>query len=110
MNGVQMLIVGGGVCPICGGGIVGIRRSSEASRLVLMCDECQAVWLDPGDNGPEAALFPEGPDFMVPGSTFSIASPASRWASRGEVVAAGWADYVTGEGEGSGRRMSAARM
>ncbi|CAN7744941.1 MULTISPECIES: hypothetical protein [unclassified Variovorax] len=38
-------------CPICRNGLIGIRRCSDGSTLVLMCDECESVWADPAPAG-----------------------------------------------------------
>lgn len=87
------------VCPICGGGSIGFRRCGGITKLVLMCDECDAVWLEPTETSAASALFPEGPDFRVPGCTFTVGGTGARWATWDEVAAAGWKEYVKGEGK-----------
>lgn len=84
-------------CPICGDGVIGFRRCSDGQTLVLLCDECDTVWLDPQQIDAEHALYPTEPDFIVPTLDCSISAPASRWATRAEVELRGWGQYIAGE-------------
>jgi hypothetical protein len=73
-----MLIVRVG-CPICINGLIGIRRCSDGKSLVLMCDECESVWLDPKHISAEESVDVQPP---VSASAIEI-SGASRTLTRG---------------------------
>lgn len=81
-------------CPICGTGNLGFRTCDDHRTIVIMCDECDAVWLDPAQTDASLALYPSKPPFIVPGTSVSIAQPKAHWSSRDEIVAAGWADWI----------------
>src|SRR5687767_14313125 len=84
-------------CPFCKGGSIGFRLCVDQTRLVMMCDECEAIWLDPENMEVSALLSPDSPDFVAPGTNCSVKSPLSRWASREEIERFGWTDYIVGE-------------
>jgi|SRR6266498_365419 len=86
------------VCPICGTGVIGFRMCSDGSTIVMMCEECDSLWMDPRSVSVDRVLYSDAPDFLVPGLPCSIKSPASRWATRDEVARAGWESLVFGEG------------
>ncbi len=85
-------------CPVCGTGTVGFRLCSDGVALVLMCDECDALWATPDRWSTTPALYSQPPDFTVPGMRCSIAPP-SRWATSSEVERREWTKYVAGESE-----------
>ena len=85
-------------CPICSAGSIGFRRCDDGATIVLMCDECHSVWLDPSRIEPANALYPRAPDFRVPDRLCSVSGRSAGWATRPEVERAGWHSYVYGEG------------
>jgi len=87
-----------GACPICGTGNRGFRLCSDHVSIVVMCDECEATWLDAERVDASDVVYPEPPEFQVPGRSCSIAAPSSRWATRPEIDAYGWGNLVAGEG------------
>ena len=90
-------------CPVCKGGAVGFRKCSDGRTLVLVCDECDAVWLRPEAITAETAVFPSSPDFRIEGLGCSIATASgSRWATLEEIRAAQLEAFVAGEGEALG--------
>src|ERR1700730_292949 len=78
-------------------GVVGFWRCSDGTTLVLMCDECNAVWLDPTSVTSESALFPSSPDFIVDSLGISLRAPKTGWAEREEITTAGWEGFIAGE-------------
>lgn len=86
-----------GTCPVCEAGVLGIRICSDGQTGLVMCDECDTLWTDPRDLGSSQGLAAQGADFTVPGFSFSIAGPASRWATRNEIESRGWFELITGE-------------
>lgn len=84
-------------CPICEHGAVGFLICTDTDDVILMCEECDSVWLDPITIIAEAAIFTESPDFVVPGVGCSLLG--SRWATRQEIEQRGWVNYIAGEGK-----------
>ena len=89
-------------CPICTEGMVGFRRCSDNETIVLMCDECDTVWLRPQEVNASHALYPSPPEYLVPTLECSIKSPHSQWAEEEDVAEKGWSTYVAGEGKALG--------
>ncbi len=83
------------VCPICTTGNVGCR-CAPGPQLVLMCDECDSVWLKPDNIVADTALYPQGPDFIVPTLNCSISRPLSDWANQEEIAYSHWEQYIHG--------------
>src|SRR3954468_24330151 len=86
-----------GICPFCHGGSVGFGPCSDGKTIVLMCDECEALWLDPEHRTAADILFPHSGSFEVPGLEVSIGGDRAGWATRAEVESAGWREHVAGE-------------
>jgi hypothetical protein len=97
-------------CSVCETGNIGFRRCSDEKALVLMCDECDALWLSPTTVGPEHALYARPPDFKVPGMGCAIAGGQAGWASRDEVSRQGWIESVAGEGNAMDEAQAAAHQ
>jgi hypothetical protein len=85
-------------CPACSAGAVGFRRCSDGRSIVLLCNECDAVWLQPHIVTLDSAIFPTAPDYAVAGLECSVAGPHAHWAGRDEIRAAGWEAFIAGEG------------
>lgn len=84
-------------CPACSAGPIGFRRCSDEKTMVLLCSECDVVWLRPDAVTLETAIFLNSPDFVVDGLDCSVGVPLSRWAKKGEIEAVGWDSYIAGE-------------
>ncbi len=87
------------VCPMCTTGKVGFRRCAPGLHIVLMCDDCNSVWLQPDGVFADTALYPQAPDFVVPTLHCSIRRPLSDWARREEIAQAHWEQFIYGEGK-----------
>ena len=84
-------------CPACRAGLLGFLKCSDDQTIVLVCDECDAVWLNATDISVDAAVFPDSPDDVLAGLGCSIASPHARWATRDEIQRAGLESLIAGE-------------
>ncbi len=84
-------------CPICGVGTVGFRCCNDGATLVLMCDECDSVWLSPETITAELAAYPQPPAFLVPGLAVSVTGTAAGWANKGQIQEADWFSFVVGK-------------
>ncbi len=81
-------------CPICNYGTIGFRMCSDTETIVLMCDECDSVWLEPTNTKSSKVLYPRAPDFKIPGLECSIKDPDSHWAYREEISKRGWEKFI----------------
>jgi hypothetical protein len=87
-------------CPFEGPyGQIGFLLCSDHQTIVLMCDECNRIWLHPERLEADHALFAEPPDFLVPDFECSIRAPLSRWATRAEIELYGWSTFIQGDGK-----------
>lgn len=91
-----------GQCPHCEYGQLGFRRCSDGATIVLMCDECDFVWLDPDHRTLDDAAFPDMDTSKVPGTNLAVGGGAAGWATRDEVARAGWQAYIAGEYDAPG--------
>lgn len=89
-----------GCCPICGGGLCGIRVFDDPSDTgslhgLIICDECDAIWLEPNLSSQHQYPDAERPCSPITGQP--IWGERSRWASSDEVEALGWSAAVDHE-------------
>jgi hypothetical protein len=78
-------------CPVCDGGEVGVLRCSGEARLVLMCEECDGVWLSYQDFVlGNFAVVDESEGLVIEGTKSSLRFPGARWATKDEVSEGGW--------------------
>lgn len=85
-------------CPLCGGGLCGIRictgddpTQSMPESGFVMCDECEAVWLEPDVTADHIYVDPEKPKCPICRSQLWH---NSRWANRDEVKTLGWISAI----------------
>jgi len=97
-----------GPCPICGGGLCGIRicglptpnqvignadiDTTTGPHGLIVCDECEAIWLDPDKNVDHQYTDPEDP--RCPICRDSLWNGNNHWANTAEVHFIGWSDAV----------------
>jgi hypothetical protein len=90
-------------CPICGGGLCGIRicgvdetktedrftkLGNDAPHGLVVCDECEAIWLEPDIT--TAHQYPDVEDARCPICHESLWGKNSRWADARDVESLGW--------------------
>lgn len=86
-----------GFCSSCETGPLGVRVCGNCDKPIILCDECDAIWMDVDRSAPPT--FPEQPDLPCPHCKSSLLSEKSHWANRSELESAGWLAAVVGEGE-----------
>lgn len=89
-----------GQCPICGGGLCSIRAyfddengGEKLTHGLVVCDECEAIWLQPDTKGVHVYADSESPLCPVSGKPL-YAPQYSRWANADDVAALNWSDAV----------------
>ncbi|MGI9474378.1 MAG: hypothetical protein ACR2NZ_22745 [Rubripirellula sp.] len=101
-------------CPICGGGLCGIRicgidpskseerfarTGSDAAHGLVICDECDAIWLEP--DLATAHQYPDLEDARCPICAETLWGVNSRWANQEDVETLGWEFAVNPELDGN---------
>ncbi|QDV43164.1 hypothetical protein Enr13x_30180 [Stieleria neptunia] len=86
------------ICPICGGGLCGIRICTGddpteplTDRGFVMCDECEAVWMQPDVQTEHR--YVDAQNSACPVCQAGLWT-ASRWADRADVQRLGWSDRI----------------
>ena len=88
-------------CPICVGGLCGIRIcgvgpqqsdppsiGSIAPHGLVVCDECEAIWLDPDLS--TAHQYPAAEDARCPICKDALWGESNRWADTSDIELLGW--------------------
>ncbi|MEL6108238.1 MAG: hypothetical protein AAFU85_19605 [Planctomycetota bacterium] len=85
-------------CPVCEGGLCGIRictgddpTQKAPSAGFVMCDECEAIWLEPDLTAAPTYADPESPTCPI---YHCGLWGGTRWANREEVERLGWTSNV----------------
>lgn len=82
----KMLYVG--FCRVCKTGPLGLRVCGSCDELVILCDECDAVWTVA--DVTEAPSFTDDPALPCPHCGGSLVEPPSHWADPAEVDKTAW--------------------
>lgn len=79
------------VCPLCDQGARGVFRCAgkDNYKLVILCDECQAVWPDIHSLGAQDAVFPVADGLILEFDCF-IYNKDSAWATKDDIKRQGW--------------------
>lgn len=86
-----------GFCRICGTGPLGLRKCGDCGEVVVLCDECDAVWTD-ADFSAQPYLATEE-DLPCPHCEGSLLEPPSRWATQKQILATPWLQAALESGE-----------
>jgi len=96
-------------CPICGGGLCGIRicglpaqgdntlagQQDATTHGLVMCDECEAIWLEPDVSSDHQ--YPDAETAACPVCTQTLWGENSRWADQDDIQTLGWSASVNHE-------------
>lgn len=85
-------------CPICGGGLCGIRIcgiDTNAPHGLVVCDECEAIWLSPSITAPHQ--YPDSSNAACPICLAPLWGDQSRWATYEDCVVLGWEHAIDPE-------------
>lgn len=81
------------ICPLCEQGARGFYKCSDNKTIVLLCDECDAIWLDPTKTNEPDSVFASAPDYQIPGLQCALSGEAADWATESEICAYGWSGF-----------------
>lgn len=85
-----------GYCPVCGAGLCGVRIcQSDRPHGIIVCDECEAIWLQP-DLASEHQ-YANAEDARCPVCQQPLWGSSARWANREDLQTLGWQDHVDRE-------------
>ncbi|MCA9133637.1 MAG: hypothetical protein KDA45_10800 [Planctomycetales bacterium] len=80
-----------GDCPICVDGLCRVRACEDArlgKHLYAMCDECEALWLQPTTDSP--STFPQAEQPQCPVCSQPLYGPQAHWAHAEELRGTAW--------------------
>jgi len=77
-----------GFCRICGTGPLGLRRCGGCKSVVILCDECDAVWTTA--DLASSPVLTDDPHLPCPVCHDSLVGKSSSWATREEIDASPW--------------------
>ena len=86
-----------GFCRICGTGPLGVRACGACGDLVVLCDECGALWTHPRLEAPPTLALDE--DAPCPSCGASLWDAPAHWATSGEIAATAWLARAVAEGK-----------
>lgn len=77
-----------GFCRICGTGPLGLRACGKCGNILVLCDECDAIWTT-ADLTAKPYL-PNSSELSCPHCQGSLIDAPSRWANLREIKATDW--------------------
>jgi hypothetical protein len=80
-----------GDCPVCVNGLARIRTchgGNAGAHHYAMCDECEAIWLEP-DTGAEKQ-FPDAENAKCPVCGEDLFGSAARWSLPTDIQGSSW--------------------
>jgi len=90
----QMTYVG--FCRICGTGPLGLRECGRCHAVVVLCDECDATWIDADFSG--TPQFASDGELPCPHCQASLIKKPSRWATQGTIHDIAWVQEARQKG------------
>jgi hypothetical protein len=91
-----------GSCPVCEQGNLGIRICSGLQHGIVLCDECDAMWLDADLSRPP--FFLNAPRLPCLHCGASLVNSPAHWATWDEILRLGWQSHVVGSGAALGEQ------
>lgn len=77
-----------GFCRVCKTGPLGLRCCGQCGNIVLLCDECDAVWSDADLAAPPQ--YAQGGDLPCPACEASLIERPSHWATEEQIQNVDW--------------------
>ena len=86
-----------GFCRICGTGPLGLRECGGCGEIVVLCDECDAVWTDA--NFSAKPLLAGVDKLPCPYCEKSLLEQPSQWAPKSKIDKVAWLQTALREGD-----------
>lgn len=84
-------------CPVCGGGLCTVRvflaPDGSLDHGLVVCDECEAIWLQPDVAVRHVYVDPEAPTSPISGQPL-YDRHASRWAEWSDIESLHWTHAI----------------
>jgi hypothetical protein len=85
-------------CPLCSTPTchIGLAfwRCGDGTTIVVLCPECEAVWLGPRQISDQNGLSAGLPPGLIRELGIQLGGPAAGWASEDEINGVGWLGEV----------------
>jgi hypothetical protein len=86
-----------GFCQICSTGPLGLRRCGNCGKVVVLCDECDAVWTS-ADLQAKPQLY-QAEELSCPECKSSLIDSPSGWATQAQIEATKWLQQALDNGD-----------
>jgi len=86
-----------GFCRICSTGPLGLRRCGKCGNVVVLCDECDAIWTSA--DFAAKPCFAKAGELPCPECQASLIDSPSRWATQAEIEAIDWLQQALDQGD-----------
>ena len=86
-----------GFCRICGTGPLGLRSCGNCGTVVVLCDECDAVWADA--ELEKAPRYAKEGELNCAGCEASLVEPPSHWAREEDLRGVEWLQEAIAAGK-----------
>ena len=84
-------------CPVCGGGLCTVRvflaQDGSLDHGLVVCDECEAIWLQPDVAVRHVYVDPENPVSPISGQPL-YDQHSSRWADGDDIETLQWTTAI----------------
>jgi hypothetical protein len=85
-------------CPVCIYGSIGYWRCSDGKTIVLICNECDSVWLHPENIDLENLHISTASDDIMIEIGCSLTGNDAGYATREDIERQGWQKQVRNQG------------
>ena len=86
-----------GFCRICETGPLGLRACGACGQIVLLCDECDAIWTTADVDAPP--YLTSEPELPCPTCAASLFAAPSHWANMEEIESTDWLQKAISTGQ-----------
>jgi hypothetical protein len=81
-------------CPVCLYGSIGFWRCEDGKTIILLCDECDSLWLGPQKINTESLLASTARDNFIPEVNCFLTGGQAGPATKEDIKKQGWLNYI----------------
>ncbi|MCC6605293.1 MAG: hypothetical protein IT327_18945, partial [Anaerolineae bacterium] len=93
-------------CPVCLYGSVGFWRCADGKTLILLCDECDSMWLNPQKVETENLLASTARNNFIPEVNCFLLGDQAGSATIEDIKKQGWLNYIEDQYEDEGKEFT----